>query len=57
MSYLSPEIRNLILKLGPCQPLQDDLPNKMFPYDTTKKEKRCSNDTHYFRILPDKTKC
>lgn len=54
---MSLEIKNFIFKFGPCQPLQEDLSNKMFPYDTTKKEKRSFNDTNYFRILTDKSRC
>lgn len=33
LKHLTPEIRNLILELGPCQPLSSDLPGKCFPKD------------------------
>lgn len=46
------EIRNLILEYGPCQPYLNDMPEKVFP----KTNKRSFNDTHYYRVHPDKTK-
>jgi len=50
--------RKLKIKFGPCQPLQNDLPNKIFPFEINKEKiKRSFNDKHYYRILPDKSKC
>lgn len=56
ISHFTPEVKNLILELGPCQPVSEDLPKKMFPKDMTK-DKRSFKETFYFRILPDNTKC
>ncbi|KAE9530483.1 hypothetical protein AGLY_010945 [Aphis glycines] len=58
MSFLSSEIKDYILKFGPSQPLQNDLPNKIFPYEINKEKIKISfNDKHYYRILSDKSKC
>lgn len=51
ISHFTPEVKNLILELGPCQPVGEDLPKKMFPKDMTK-DKRSFKETFYFRILP-----
>jgi len=56
LKHLTPETRNLILELGPCQPLSSYLPGKSFPKDVTK-ENRSFKEIYYYRILPDKTKC
>jgi len=57
MSFLSPEIKDYILKFEPCQPLQSDLPNKIFTYETNKGKRKISfNDKHYCRILSNKSK-
>lgn len=53
---LTPEIKNLILEYGPCQPYVNDMPGKCFPKDKSN-QNRSFTDTNYFRILPDKTKC
>lgn len=56
MNYLTPEIRNVIIELGPCQPLSTDLPGYSFPKDISR-ENRCFKEIYYYRILPDNTKC
>lgn len=53
LKNLTPEINNLILNLGPCQPFQNDLPENKFPRD----KYNCSfKETYYLRILPDNSK-
>lgn len=56
LKHITPEIRSLILELGPCQPLSNDLPGKSFPKNGSK-ENRSFKEIYYYRILPDKTKC
>ncbi|XP_025410827.1 uncharacterized protein LOC112683860 isoform X3 [Sipha flava] len=33
MSFITPEQKNYILELDPCQPLPEDIPGKMYPKD------------------------
>lgn len=53
LKNLTPEINNLILNLGPCQPFQNDLPENKFPKD---KYNCCFKETYNLRILPDNSK-
>lgn len=56
LKHMTPKIRSLILELGPCQPLSNDLPGKSFPKNGSK-ENRSFKEIYYYRIHPDKTKC
>ncbi|XP_050064738.1 zinc finger MYM-type protein 5-like [Aphis gossypii] len=51
IARLTPEMINMILKLGPCQPKAKDLPNSQFP----KVGNRCFHEAWYYRKLPDGT--
>ncbi|KAL4097687.1 hypothetical protein QTP88_022419 [Uroleucon formosanum] len=56
LKHITPEIRSLILELGPWQPLSNDLPGKIFPKNGSK-DNRSFKEIYYYQILPDKTKC
>lgn len=53
MNSITPEQKNYILELGPCQPLPEDVPGKMYPKD---KYGRHFNHLWYYRTIPDGTK-
>lgn len=53
MNSITPEQKNFILELGPCQPLPEDIPGKMYPKD---KYGRHFNHLWYYRTIPDGTK-
>jgi len=53
MNSIIPEQKNYILELGPCQPLPEDVPGKMYPKD---KYGRHFNHLWYYRTIPDGTK-
>lgn len=53
MNSITPEQKKYILELGPCQPLPEDVPGKMYPRD---KYGRHFNHLWYYRIIPDGTK-
>ncbi|XP_025410826.1 zinc finger MYM-type protein 5-like isoform X2 [Sipha flava] len=53
MSFITPEQKNYILELDPCQPLPEDIPGKMYPKD---KYGRHFNYLWYYRTIPDSSK-
>jgi len=53
MKNLGPEMKKLIINIGPCQPTKDDFPAKTFPID---KNGRSFKKLWYFRLLTDGTK-
>ncbi|XP_016662686.1 zinc finger MYM-type protein 1-like isoform X2 [Acyrthosiphon pisum] len=53
MKNVGPEMKKLIINIGPCQPTKDDFPAKTFPID---KNGRSFKDLWYFRLLTDGTK-
>ncbi|CAI6374205.1 unnamed protein product [Macrosiphum euphorbiae] len=53
MKNLGPEMKKLIINIGPCQPTKDDFPAKTFPID---RNGRNFKDLWYFRLLTDGTK-
>lgn len=53
MNHITPEQKNFILKLGPCQPLPEHVPGKSFPIDNNG---RHFSHLWYNRFLPDGSK-
>lgn len=51
ISRFTPEMIDLVLKWGPCQPKSNELPNGKFP----KEANRCFHESWYYRKLSDGT--
>jgi len=51
MNSITPEQNNYILELGPCQPLPEDVPGKMYPKDKYGRTSITCGNTELFQMV------